>query len=441
MLSLFAFIGITSLLLLEGWYVLGFLGLDKGSSRIMLSLPIATFSSTLLILLLTILGIALTPLSILCGHFVIILLARHIKSKSAFTLPNPPDTAMPKAILIACSLLLLITGVYSATHALLLPTFHYDSATNWNMRSKVSFTEQQLVLTDRHDLIVKPHYPFLYHALQITTQQGQPTWNDRMANAIHFLLSLSALAALFLLIRALKGSTASLLALTAIATTPLFAMHLGGGYADIPLTLFALLSLATFFLYDKTSERRLLFLSAIFVGACVWTKSEGLPFALIPWLLMVVLHSWKHSSLRSINIKGALLALCISLAWPLFAQLKGLPLSPHGSYDLSIALQEGAIGAAASVLFTGGSFGPVLPLALFCAVLAVHLPNLHKQYRWGLVWGLAALLITLFVYLFTNNAVFLLNGQSFDRQLLLPVSLLVLTLVLCLFPSAVSQDN
>ncbi|KKW38840.1 hypothetical protein A2454_06475 [Candidatus Peribacteria bacterium RIFOXYC2_FULL_55_14] len=430
MLSLLAFLGMTALLLLEGWCVLSVFGLKKGSIKIALSLPVTAVSSTILILLLTVFGIALTPLSIIASHILFMGITLFGKTKKIFSLPVKPESTTPTSILILCSLLLLFTAAYSISHSLFLPTFHYDSAVNWNMRSKVSFLEKKLVLAESHEHILKPHYPFLYHALQITVEQGQRKWSDRAANAIHFLLSLSALLALFLMLRSLGGKTAALLAVTLIITTPLFAMHLGGGYADIPLTLFALLSLTTFFLSSKTSGQRWLLLSALFVSACVWTKAEGLPFCLLPWLLMLGAHWWEHPQERKQDAYAALLALCLSLLWPLFALARGLPLSPHGSYDLGIGLQEGTLAAALHAIFTGGSFGVILPLALFTSLFLLFRPTGNKGYRWGLLWGLPSLAAILFVYLFTSNAVFLLNGQSFDRQLLLPCALLVLTLSL-----------
>lgn len=430
MLSLLAFLGMTALLLLEGWCALSVFGLKKGSLKIALCLPVAAVSSTLLILLLTVSSIPLTPPSIIAAHILLMGITLFRKAEQTFSLPAKPGGTTPKSILILCSLLLLITAAYSISHSLLLPTFHYDSAVNWNMRSKVSFLEKKLVLAESHEHILKPHYPFLYHALQITVEQGQRKWSDCAANAIHFLLSLSAILALFLMLRSLGGKTAALLAVTLIITTPLFAMHLGGGYADIPLTLFALLSLTTFFLSSKTGEQRWLLLSALFISACVWTKAEGLPFCLFPWLLMLGVHAWKHPDARKKDARAVLLALCLSLLWPLFALARGLPLSPHGPFDLGIGLQEGALAAALHVMFTGGSFGVIFPLALFASFFLLLRPTENAGYRWGLLWGLPSLAAILFVYLFTSNAVFLLNGQSFDRQLLLPCALLLLTLSL-----------
>ncbi|PIR50157.1 hypothetical protein COU79_01000, partial [Candidatus Peregrinibacteria bacterium CG10_big_fil_rev_8_21_14_0_10_54_7] len=150
MLSLLAFLGMTALLLLEGWCVLSVFGLKKGSIKIALSLPVAAVSSTILILLLTVFGIALTPLSIIASHILFVGITFFLRTKTVFALPVKPESPTPKSILILCSLLLLLTAVYSISHSLLLPTFHYDSAVNWNMRSKVSFLEKRLVLAESH---------------------------------------------------------------------------------------------------------------------------------------------------------------------------------------------------------------------------------------------------------------------------------------------------
>jgi hypothetical protein len=310
-------------------------------------------------------------------------------------------------------LLLIPTLIYAFAHSVVLPTFHYDSATNWNQRSQISFYEKQIVFETHNDLIKKPHYPFLYHSLQITTHQLQPEWNDHFANTIHFLFNISALIALLLM-------TKSLLALVLIVTTPLFAMHLGGGYADVTLTLFALLSFASYLEFKKSDERLWLILSAIFISACVWAKSEGLLLCLLPWLLMVGIK------------KPALIAIGLSLLWPIFAVLKGIPLSPHGTSDLSIGLQTGAITEVLKVIFISGSIGPVLPVTLAIALFRIRNPKSEIR---NLIFPLTSLILILCIYTLTPNAEYLINGQSFDRQLLLPTALFVLNFLDLLKPS------
>ncbi len=391
-------------LILEGWLILGLIGLPKGWLRFALALPISALTCTLIIFVLTIFSISLTPVSILGLHLITIIILILIPKPK--TKPEPANLK-PNLLLL---LLLIPVFVYSLTHSTLLSTFHYDSATNWNMRSQVSFYEKQIVFDTQEGLIKKPHYPFLYHSLQITTQQLQSEWNDQLANTIHFLFNLSALIALALI-------TKSLLAIILIVTTPLFAMHLGGGYADITLTLFALLSFASYLEFKKSDNKMWLILSAIFISACVWTKSEGLILCLIPWIIMIGIR------------KPVLIALGLSLLWPIFAIFKGIPLSPHGSTDLSIGLQAGAFTEALKVIFISGSIGPILPLALVLTIIRTRKPKSEIR---SLLFPLLSLILILAIYTLTPNAEYLLNGQSFDRQLLLPTSLFILSFFLTL---------
>ncbi len=441
MTSLSIFLGLTLLLILEGWLLLGIIGLPKGLLRLILSLPLATFTNTLIIFALTLFKIPLSSFSLLGLHLIIIIglflfemkrgqYTRRSTDVLSGRLGEPLRTDAPVGRLYGaatalCAILLIITLIYSFSHSTILPTFHYDSATNWNGRAQISFYEQRIIFDDSNGLIAKPHYPFLYHGLQITTQQLQPQWNDRAANTIHFLFNLSALAALFLIIRKLRGNLASLIALTLIATTPLFAIHLGGSYADITLTLFALLSFGCFLLYQKSNEFKWILLSALFVAACVWTKSEGLPFCLIPWILMIITNTTKNQKL--ITYKVLPIALSLSLLWPILATIKGIPLSPHGSTDFALGIQEGAIPEAIKVIFTGGSIGPILPVALI--LILTNNQKLITKNLSLIIWPVASLILILAVYTLTSNAEYLLNGQSFDRQLLLPTGLLIIALM------------
>ncbi|MBU0458701.1 glycosyltransferase family 39 protein [Patescibacteria group bacterium] len=432
MISLLIFLGITLLLIAEGWLILSLIGIPRSYLKFFLSLPTAALPNSLIILIITLANLSLHPTTIISLHMIIIIaLTIIVISKRKEQLANLPTSQLANLpptqrfiITTTCSTLLLITFIYGFSHAVLLPTFHYDSVMNWNNRSKISFIEKQLVLTDHHELIAKPHYPILYHSLQITTQQGQSEWSDRLGNLIHFLLSISSLAALFLMIKKLRGSVTSLIALTVITTTPLFAMHMGGSYADVPLTLFALLSLASFFLYNKTNEFRWIILSAIFVSACVWTKSEGIPFCAVPWGLMMVLCWWRSASSKMKIVYGIIIAVVLSMLWPMAALIKGLPLSPHGANDMGFALQDGALPVALKVIFMGGSFGVVLPLVILLTLLS---PS-NRTHKYGLLWGILSLAGIIFIYTFTSNAQYLINGQSFDRQMLLPVAILILTI-------------
>ncbi len=177
----------------------------------------------------------------------------------------------------------------------------------------------------------------------------------------------------------------------------------------------------------------MLVLSAIFAAAAVWTKSEGLPFVLIPWMLLVAVVSWKNAMIKQ-SCLPLLTAACLALPWPIFAQLKGLGLTPHSS-DTQFGFEPAGLKEILPALFSRGSFGITWYAIGFGLVLAAWLIvrrdlRLKREHLPTLVWGLAVFCQVLLIYLFTPNVRFLLNAESFYRQMLLPAAMLIVSLAL-----------
>ena len=283
------------------------------------------------------------------------------------------------------------------------------------MRSKISFESQTMLFDSAGGLVEKPHYPFLYHALQITAMQFVPEWSEPVANGIHFLLTLSSLFAVYLLLSKMKGARYALVTSALIVSMPLMTLHTGGSYADITLISFALLS-ATLLMSGE------LLLSALLIAACVWTKAEGLFFCLIPWLLCLFMIRGKRKT-------PALTALALSAPWLIFALWNGMSLTPHGTADTSLTFNLQAISYQLQALFVEGSFGILWYLLLILVPISLYqLMNrkLPREDAAVLLWGLFAFFGFVAVYLFTSNTEYLILGQSFDRQMLLAASLLAI---------------
>jgi len=396
-----------------------------------LALPFAGIANVMIVLFLDLLSIPLSPVAILLS-LMIICIAAHIGAARSVTVEDDHVVqAYPMNVTfrILCAFILASALIYGFSHAVLLPTFHYDSATNWNMRSKIGFLEKRLPFDDAGGLIRKPHYPPLYHALQITAMQGQNDWREPIANGTHFLLTLSAFTAVYLIIRKLRGGNTALLTVALIIGIPLLTLHTGQSYADLTLVQTALLSLVFFLWWIESGTTRYLLLSSIFVGGCVLTKSEGIPFCFLPWTVMTLLQVRKQRLALVTVLRMLAPAALLSLLWISTVALKDVPLSPHGASDVLFGWNKGALSAIAQSLFSEGSFG-----VTWCAILLL-LPftmGTSNTLRVGLVWGAAASLGYVALYAFTDNAVYLLSGQSFDRQMLLPASLFILSIGLSL---------
>jgi hypothetical protein len=435
-MNILLFLFVAFLLLAEG-YALARIVIQEchGMLLIGLALPLGAISNVLLFCLYTIVGIPLAALWLLIGHCTILATAVMIARKRQ-PLPSPSASlsqcsTMPRVYRCCCGVLLAVVFAFSAVHALWLHSFAIDSFTNWTMRSRISFEDSAMAF-DRTETrgVAKPQYPFLVHSLQIMANQGG-AWRDRAANAITFLLSWSSLFATFLMLKRLRGSDAALTGITLIAGIPLLSVHLAQGYGDIHLTTYLLLSLLSIALYEETGERRWLTLCALTVLAALWTKSEGIFFGFLPWAVLSWMMAKRKGALRSWGSNTAAVLLCF-LPFLILLYSKGLGFTPHDS-DSSFAWHPEAIRIFFSSLLRFGSLGVtwyLAPAAVLLLALNHTDPPVHRSSFPLLLWPAAIVAMNAVIYLCTPNVAFLINGQSFARQMMPASALLLAALIL-----------
>lgn len=449
-MSILFFVFWLLILTTEGFFVAQLLLRNNNRALdLSLSLPIASLLNVIVVFMFTVLQVPLTFISLAIAHIILSgglyvkqrMLTQHIQSEDAHIAHNDfGKFRIPVRIL--CAVLLSLQAFFSFTHAVILPTYQIDSLTNWTMRSKVSFYDQKIAFDPTEVRgVAKPQYPILFHALQITVNQGNTDWSDRSANSILFLLSASSLAALFLIVKKRKGSDWALLTLTLLLSIPLLSFHLAEGYADIVLVQYLLLMIACLWRWKADDNLRWLMFSGLFAACATWTKSEGLIIGLFLWILFFG-YEWIRSAKKP-SYAFALLTLILALPYPIFLLVQGMGLTPHSS-DTSFGWHGDAFATALSGLFTSGSMGVVWWAILVASILILvsyfkRIPVIeHSSLRLGWI-GALTLLIILITYIFTPNAVFLANGESYFRQLMIPASELILWCMLVLKkPSSLS---
>ncbi|OGJ65188.1 hypothetical protein A3A67_01740 [Candidatus Peribacteria bacterium RIFCSPLOWO2_01_FULL_51_18] len=447
MTAFIPFLGVLLLLLSEGFLICR-IALKTGFRlELSLALPLSSFLNVLLTYFLTIAGIPLNIFSLLGSHILVtllllitVILRGDFQNSFALSVESTKNRIgiIQKVLLAMAGVIIFTTIFYSFTHAILLPTFQYDSATNWTMRSQISFVDRRIAFDpDESRGMAKPQYPFLFHALQITANQGQILWNDTAANSILFLLSLGSFAGLTLIFSKLRGRFPALVITALIVGIPLLGLHLAQGYADINLVQFILLALSCLAVWlEERKSGRWLFLSAVFISAAVWTKSEGTVFGLIPWLLLVLFEFYRRIESRREIAVSIFSAVMLSLPWPLFAKLKELSLTPH-STDVRIGFRPEGLGEAFLGLFSRGSFGVIWYIIPVFAAIILYLfykkdEAVERRQLPLLAWACLVFVSVLFVYLFTPNVRFLLNAESYYRQMMIPASMFVLSCGYCL---------
>lgn len=169
---------------------------------------------------------------------------------------------------------------------------------------------------------------------------------DTLAKLLQFSFGLLLLLSIYLLSRQYLSKTISLLVLVIFSANLVFAWESSAAYIDIIRTFYELLALWTFLLWEKSSDKKMLVLSAVFLGSAITTKLLAFP-SLPFFLIFICITKYKHqnsyrAAFRSLII-FLLVALLIPLPWFIFSFIHtGNPLYPifspiyKTSYNLSI---------------------------------------------------------------------------------------------------------
>lgn len=442
MISFLLFIGSALLLAYEGRM---FISVFAGSkfTRIeqwFLGFAIGAFINVLIFFFLTVLGITLSFWIVYGLHLILIIVLQrcfksvHCDNKSLGLVLSCKKNRMCTAFTIFLAASITIKLLFAFSHALFLPSYYYDTLSQWNMRAKISYEDRAIAFdTEEVRGHSKPQYPILLHSLQIYFMQPQEEWSNSVANGGTLMFSITAFTAFALLLVRLASPFISLLTLALMLMIPLVPYHLGQGYGDVHVIEYVLLSVVLLLMArGKGSEGRegsegsLLMLSALFIVAASWVKMDGLVFGVVPWLIIVSLYCFPRG--KHLPLKPLLLLLPTVLLWPLLLFTKGLPLSPHPG-DFAIQWHPEAIKPMLDAMFVQGSFGIfwyAVPVVLLIELIAIR-KHWKKFMRELLVilFGLITLFEVLFIYLFTPNVQFLLNAQTFSRTMLIPLVLLI----------------
>ncbi|HLC75735.1 MAG TPA: hypothetical protein VJB82_01265 [Candidatus Peribacterales bacterium] len=472
MISVFLFFGVAILLTAEGRLLCSLIAGThlRRCEQWALGLPLGAFLNALLYFVYTVIGIPLTALTTFGGHLLILLFAGVFTMKMKMFSPDKSSTSLdslnPKQglgfrsleksnlssrffsiFMFIFVLFITIKLFYGVTHAL-LPTYYYDSVSQWTMRAKISYLDHAIAF-DTNELrgISKPQYPIFLHSIQITFALGQGQWIDLAANSATLLLSLMSFLAFFLLLMRYAGIMRAGLALGLVLTIPLISLHLGQGYGDVHVLTSLLLAAALLCLTSKTKEwnPRLLLLSALFISSAAWMKQDGIIFGVVPWIAILGVAGY-FRGFRTPLMSSILPSIIFASLWSILLVTKGLPLSPHGGGDFSLTFHGDAVPEAFRQLFAAGSFGVHWYLAI--ALLVFSVPLLRKTRSEDfpayliLLWSALTFFGALIIFLATPNVQFLVNAQTFSRTMIFPLSLLLLATSMILpLPCARDSDG
>lgn len=339
-------------------------------------------------------GVPLTRWSFLASSLLLIFVGAAIvlrRPKGAWLAPAvlPRSPRLPRAALCALIVLLSWTGFkamsFGATNLLLTPTYLDDTLDNWNLRAKVFFTTQHFTLDLPHAdpqiaRVGVSSYPPAIPLLKASLAALGGGWNESAANGLHLLWCIAPLLLFWAGLRRICGTLWAFLGVYALASLPLFLIHMVSPYADAFLAthlLAAALPLVLALRAATPAERMAwLRIGALMAGILPFTKNEA-SVLYLPALLaaaastLAVLVRSKRLDLRA-ALRGvawyAVLFCALGLPWLAYKWSLGLAFgNAKAISSLAIAWNSDAPQAIViNTLFEGNwlIFFPLLALLL-----------------------------------------------------------------------------
>ena len=379
-----------------------------------------------------------------------------MRCKVRWSSPNPlpvlPPSNSPKrwiriTILLLClwTLIKLVGGFTALTTT---PAYEDDVFNNWNMRGKLFFLEDTLVMKYEtgNEMLSSggvSSYPITIPLSKTWLASIAGKWHEGLVNSIHIVWFLAALSLVYCTLRRRMSVWWALSGAYVLSSLPLYFLHGTIAYADVFLSVhvFAVLSLFYGAFIAKETHHRLTFLrlSALAAALLVFTKNEALIMHM-PVLALIILSSLfllkKKEEMEKNDIRTALLHYLILigivlLPWVLFKWSHNLSFGNAKSVTgLTIAWQEGVAYAIAINTFFEGNWNLLFPL-LF-AVLAIRWRNAFlSPIAIFSTYFLIVLLGQLPLYFFTGISTEALNQTGYARGLvqLAPVAVTALILL------------
>lgn len=248
-------------------------------------------------------------------------------------------TWVKAGVLLLClwTALKIIAGAYDIVS---VPTYWDDSFNNWNMRGKIFYVTQELVLEipAGNGVITAADgvssYPPMLPMMKTWLSVIRGEWTEPLVNGLHLIWFFGLLAAVYLLLRRSFDWVISSLGVWACVSLPLVLIHGTNPYADIFVAAHVVIVMTCILGMRRaaaTEDRAAwIYLFCVSIGLLALTKNEALVLHIPLLLLSALLLGNRPNTLRqwSIHKKTILIGLCGALAfalpWILFKWANGL---------------------------------------------------------------------------------------------------------------------
>jgi len=381
-----------------------------------------------------------TPISTLSllpffTFFLVIGVFRWRTILKAFPLPQWPRllglSSGKKIVFWILAVFILWKLIFMVFMALSGPTVFNDAYTCWNYKAKVIYYTHTANMTSEGEGVLHERfnqYPLHLPIIRAWIAFCLGHWDDRFINLYSIILFICLLCLVFEFLKKMTGALNAMIFTYVLSAIPVLIYNFISGYADATVGCFFLASLVMLFYWDRTEKMRYIFFSGILASVAMFTKNEGAaivyPAILSTFLLHLVFgqRSWKQ-----ILGKLGLFILSSSLIVPWLMRAPALNsiVAVSGIDNTAVSFHPEGLGPLMNNLFVFRSHN------LFWSGIIVLLvwkwrAALRHAARFFLMPSALALCATLYVFLFTLNVAWLIDGTTINRTLLIVIPVLAL---------------
>jgi hypothetical protein len=310
------------------------------------------------------------------------------------------------------------------------PHGDWDGWVIWNSHARYLYRTGAL-WTEHIKDTAHPDYPLLLPASTARLWRYIGADVPDAGGAFCTLLAMSGVSVLVGTLWYLRASPIAFVMGLVLIGTPAYMIHAIGQYADVPLALYFVSTIAFIcFYWEKApAQPRFLVLAGFAAGCASWTKNEGLLFALVTSVVMLVSLAWqRRGALRQLGVY--FVGLLPPLATSLFFKIWFVPstdlINQRRSAELLAKMLDWHRYTAIleSFISIGWSFGywtlnPLLPLLAFIFVCGVD-----RRIARGMGWVSGCAIVTMqligyfVVYVFTDHDLRLQLDASLGRLII-----------------------
>ncbi len=344
-------------------------------------------------------------------------------------------------ILVLWTVLKLLAGSYDL---LSVPTYWDDSFNNWNMRGKMFFQSEKLLLEiPVGNGIVQASggvssYPPMLPMLKSWTAVLSGSWHEPSVNGVHLLWIVSLSGIFYFALRRTLGQFGSLFGVSLLWSLPFLLVQATNPYADVLLACHVLIAtLCVYRLAEAKSleeSRSWSHLSGMAIGLLLFTKNEA-TMLYAPLLTIGLLWTiFRNRSMRDgffFALRSIIWMLVLALPWLSFKWIHGLSFgNAKDVSSLAIAFHPEVIEALWFHL-THEANWLLLPLLLPLALIASGRRALALPRGMLTLIVLGSFIGQCFLYLFTPLATEAIMQTGISRGLLhiAPIALLIVILI------------